>query len=161
MWFGTSALPPDDRAGIDRLRGNYSGQMDYRGDMSPRRFQVEVALSIAPARTDHEMNWTWKFNYRPPEYTLSRDVSQILNDGTQWQEARIDDYLFKLRNWSDFCAGKCDWFEIEREVKSITGNQTLRRRYEVSKQGLNSERWLRPEGGDWFLSHRMTLRRLP
>jgi hypothetical protein len=160
MWLLLGLTFDDDLAGVNRLVGTYRGPMNYRTDASPQPLQFDVGLSIEPTQEPGAMNWTWRFDYRPPEFSISKEVCRPSEDGLAWFENGSEELKFKLRNWPDFCRGKCDWFEIERDVTRDLTSQTFRRRYIVTAESLISEKWLRPKGGAWYRSHLMTLRRV-
>jgi hypothetical protein len=160
------AKSPDAEAYL-RMLGTYSGVMTYHDDSDNKDKSMVVDLNISTIPDSAEPEWKWRYNFNPPQYADSLEIGRALEQGKVWQEVGVpksekNDLSFKLRNWDRFRAHRSDWFEIKRFVERgmIGGNNVIfRRRYSFRKDGFLSEKWLKYPGKNWFLDHRMDLKR--
>lgn len=154
------ALTGED-AGYERLAGHYSGTMAYHDDTDGKDKSMPIDLMIT--KKDRGSVWNWTYHYAPGK--MAKEVGECFSDGKTWREKNEkEDLTFELKGWSQFCSGSQKWFEIERPAKlgRIGGDSKLfRRRYTVLPDRLISEKWLKPEGKPFYVSHRMDLKRIP
>lgn len=102
-----------------------------------------------------------KYRFAPPKYQWAVDAIEVDEGGTQWIERNLQEkFIFKLTNWKEFQSGNSNWFEIERPQLTENFVGLFRRRWTLAANGeLISEKWLKPQGKDWEVSHRMVLKR--
>jgi hypothetical protein len=146
-------LPLDP--GFARLQGTYVGTMFYYDQLQKKDLEMPIQVRFGEGVYDT------KYRFAPPEYSWAVDSIEISEDGTQWIERNLGEkFAFQLKNWSEFENGKSNWFEIERTQLTSNFVGLFRRRWSLAPNGdLISEKWLKPNGKEWEVSHRMVLKR--
>jgi hypothetical protein len=141
--------------GFARLQGTYVGTMFFHDLFQKKDLEMPIQVRFSEGAYDT------KYRFAPPKYSWAVDAIEISEDGTRWTERNLTEtFVFKLSNWNEFQTGKSTWFEVERP--QITDNfiGLFRRRWTLAANGdLTSEKWLKPNGKDWEVSHKMVLKR--
>lgn len=141
--------------GFVRLQGTYVGTMFYHDQFQKKDLEMPIQVRFGDGVYDT------KYRFSPPKYQWAVDAIEVSEDGTQWIERNLSEkFVFQLKNWREFQAGTSNWFEIERPQITENFIGQFRRRWTLAPNGdLTSEKWLKPNGKDWEVSHRMVLKR--